>query len=190
MMNEKILILASASPRRRRYLEDLEINYKLSPVSIDESPLPGEFPEVFVARMAKEKWRKAVDLHPARYVLAADTIVYLQGRIFGKPENEEDALRMLRMLRGKVHSVATSFVFGTAMHIVHRTVVTRVEFDNFSDMMAQKYVATGEPLDKAGAYGIQGKGAFLVKNVAGSYTNIVGLPLVELIVVLRECGFV
>jgi septum formation protein len=189
--NEKI-VLASASPRRKAYLEQMGIDFDVAAAQIDETPLPEELPCSYVARMARCKYETISKKFPDRWVVSADTTVFLDGRILGKPIDQEDALRILLMLCGKKHRVATAFIVGCLdKNICHQeTVETHVKLMPFSEETAQAYVATGEPLDKAGAYGIQGRGAFLVKEIEGSYSNVVGLPLCEMIAVLSKYGIV
>lgn len=184
------IVLASSSPRRKKFLTDLGLCFTASPVNIDERVFPDELPESYVARVAFAKFSAAVRKFPDCPVLAADTTVYQGAEIFGKPEDERDALRMLQSLRGKRHNVATSFVFGKNSCYDQQTVITEVVFDVCSDRELLRYISTGEPLDKAGAYGIQGQGAFLVRALYGSYTNVVGLPLAEVRNILMKYGFV
>ncbi len=189
--NEKI-VLASASPRRRVYLEEMGIDFDTAVARIDETPLQHEPPCAYVARMARGKFEVIAKQNSGRWIVSADTIVFLNTAIFGKPADPEDALHILLTLRGKRHRVATAFILGCLeKNICHREIVeTQVRFTDFSEETARAYVATGEPLDKAGAYGIQGRGAFLVKEIEGSYSNVVGLPLCEILAVLSKYGIV
>ncbi len=190
MYSEKNIILASSSPRRQQLLQDIGLTFTISPPSIDETPYPRELPENYVERVARSKWEMVSGCHPGAWVLSADTIVYLDGRILGKPYDSEDALRMLMTLCGKTHVVATSYVLGEKKNLMQKTIKTQVKFAHFSERMARLYVDTKEPFDKAGGYGIQGKGAFLVASLQGSYTNVVGLPMAEVMESLHYFGIV
>jgi len=186
------LILASASPRRQGYFQDLGLTYQVHAADIDETSLPDEEPQAFARRMALEKARAVMALYPDSWVVAADTVVNLAGSVLGKPVNTEDAVSMLMRLSGKEHRVQTGICLACRRKTVLATqsVTTRVVFRLFPEKVARAYAATGEPLDKAGAYGIQGKGAFLVKEISGSYSNVVGLPLCELLAMLEEYGVI
>lgn len=185
---DKKLILASASPRRQHYLQELGIEFEVRTADIDECRVAGENPEDFVQRMAVEKARAMSQGAADAWVLAADTIVVLGDRVFGKPQNDADAIDILMELSGKSHTVYTAFCLcppqgaGALVNMA----ATQVTFSAFSRAVAAAYVATGEPRDKAGAYGIQGKGVFLVQSLSGSYSNVVGLPLNEVVEVLVE----
>jgi septum formation protein len=188
----KPLILASGSPRRQKYLKDLGLVFTVRTAEVTETQLPGEDPVDFVLRMAAEKALAVMNVHPGSWVVAADTVVSLQNEVLGKPKDQEDALLMLMRLSGREHCVQTGFCIGCYdenIRIVD-SVVTRVTFAGFSEDIARAYVATGEPLDKAGAYGIQGRGAFLVTTLSGSYSNVVGLPLHEVLFHLQEYGVI
>ena len=175
------LILASGSPRRRDFLADVGIAFEVRVTDIDETPLPGELPVDFVARLSREKAR-GVDLSDA-WVLGADTAVVVDGEILGKPGDEEEACAMLMQLSGRWHEVWTGFSLccQTTGKSCTKTVCTRVRFLTLTPELCRAYVRTGEPMDKAGAYGIQGKGCFLVPEISGSYTNVVGLPMTEVL---------
>jgi len=177
------LVLASGSSRRRELLEQIGVHYISKAMDIDETPNSGELARDYVARMAKEKALAALPTFPDAVVLASDTSVILDGEILGKPESEAHAVSMLTRLSGSQHQVLTSIALAKyeqeAISIEVEVVETQVEFDALSDQQILDYVATGEPMDKAGAYGIQGKGALLIKGIQGSYSNVVGLPLTE-----------
>jgi septum formation protein len=180
------LILASASPRRRHLLAALGVSFTVLPVDVDERPHAGEEPVAFARRMADEKARAASRLRP-EWVLGADTIVELDGTIFGKPLDGADAAVMLARLAGRAHVVRTAVALlapsgATAENAV---VATEVSFRPLDAAAIAAYVATGEPLGKAGAYAIQGDGAHLIDRVVGSYTNVIGLPLPEVATWLR-----
>lgn len=158
----KPLILASASPRRQQFLQDLGLNFTALAADIDETPVENEEPDAFARRMAREKAELIAQHHPTSWVVGADTVVTLGGRILGKPDDAEHALEMLRSLQGEKHQVITGValrcVLEDSSEILSRA--TEVRFARFSDAILAAYVQTGEPLDKAGAYGIQGKGGF------------------------------
>lgn len=178
-----VLQLASASPRRAVLLEQIGVVYqRLTPPDIDESRAAGESPEVYVSRMAREKaWagrRRAGD--DAGVVLGADTSVVFGDEPLGKPEDEAGAAALLRRLSGARHRVLSAVCVYRGEDCREVRVETGVRFLELSDELIRAYVATGEPMDKAGAYGIQGFGAVLVAGLGGSYSNVVGLPLAEL----------
>lgn len=177
------LILASGSPRRRDFLSDLGLAFTVQAADIDESVREAEDPAVFVGRLAHEKAAVVAALFPAAWVLAADTVVVVDGRILGKPRDAGEAASMLMQLSGRWHEVWTGFCIlrGENGSRVSRQICTRVRFMPLDPAVCLAYVRTGEPLDKAGAYGIQGKGAFLVEEIEGSYTNVVGMPLAEVL---------
>lgn len=188
----KELVLASASPRRKALLLDLGVHFTQMAADIDENFGQGEDPEEHVLRLATEKCTRVMEQFPARWVLAADTIVYMGNDIFGKPESNEQALDTLMLLSGKTHNVATAFRLG-CLHLdiqYAETVITEVSFAPFTENEARAYVQTGEPNDKAGAYGIQGMGGVFVRKLRGSYSNVVGLPLWEVITALNKYGIV
>ncbi len=190
--NSEQIILASASPRRQQYLQDMGLTFTVQSAAIAEQPIEGEDPTAFVSRMAREKAAVVRASFPEVWIIGGDTIVCLGPRIFGKPADKEDAVVQLMALSGREHSVRTGFCVTHAGRGVEvtKTVATKVFFAPFSEATARAYVATGESLDKAGAYAIQGKGACLVQSIEGSYSNVVGLPLCELLQVLEEHGVI
>ncbi len=181
------LVLASQSPRRRELLVQPGLDAEVRPAHADEATSPGEAPRAYVLRVARDKARAV----PGEVVLAADTAVVLGDEILGKPSDAEDARRMLRALSGTTHEVLTAVVVRRpAVRIeVDAVVATRVRFAPLSRAAVDWYVRTGEPLDKAGAYAIQGAGGAFVLDVEGSVSNVVGLPLAETAVLLRRTGF-
>ena len=186
------LILASASPRRKYLLEYLGLDIEVIEAEVEEKPYEGETPQEFAQRTACDK-AEAVSLRNAEsWVLGADTVVVHDDRILGKPRDAVEALEMLQTLAGHSHLVHTGFCLMHADNKVsiRRVVTTEVTFSPFSDDIAAAYVATKEPLDKAGAYGIQGCGGFLVEKINGSYSNVVGLPLAEVIQEFLRHGIV
>lgn len=185
------LLLASASPRRRELLQRVGLPLELRPADVDETPYQGEAPGAYVTRIARAK-AAATPRRPDDWVLAADTTVTIDGQILGKAESPEEAATMLRGLSGRVHQVLTAFVLvgeRDGQAVVHERVVgtdvTMIELDGGT---LADYVASGEWRGKAGAYAIQGIGAALVSAVRGSVTNVIGLPLAEVVAALREVG--
>lgn len=180
------LILASSSPRRRELLGAAGYVFDVFSPEIDETPWPGEAAEAHVLRMAREKAAAIAGSWPNHLVLAADTIVVLEGSILGKPASAQQAEGMLCSLSGRGHQVMTavSIQLGSCQKEV--LCVSDVTFRELSQEDIRRYVASGEPMDKAGAYGIQGSAAGFVREIRGSYTNIVGLPLAEVIEALGE----
>ena len=183
------LILASASPRRRELLLALGLHCDCIPAAIDETPLPGEDPAAFARRMAESKAKVvAATQPPSACVLAADTIVCIDNRILGKPRTPQEALFFLELLNARSHTVITGYSikaqFRDLDHTAHAS--TRVDFGHFDHYILQAYAACGEPLDKAGAYAIQGAGSFLVAAVHGSSTNVIGLPVHAVLQVLVQ----
>ncbi|MFN2354682.1 MAG: nucleoside triphosphate pyrophosphatase [Desulfopila sp.] len=189
--SEKI-VLASGSPRRQRYLTELGVEFDVFVPRIDETPRAAEQPCRYVARMAQHKGTVAQEKHPHLCVIAADTTVYIEDAILGKPRSDMDAVEMLMRLRGREHCVATAFTLACRKRNIcyNETVVTHVRFCRFTEREAWRYVETGESADKAGAYGIQGLGGVFVEEIKGSYTNVVGLPLCEMVVALQHYGIV
>lgn len=184
------LILASASPRRRELLEQAGVIFTVIPSNADEDVIAGETPAEYALRVAKAKAQDVANTQPGHWVLGADTIVVIDDNILGKPKDATDGYRMLRLLSGCIHQVMTAFVLIAAngQEYTHQIVATTVTFKPLSDEQIQEYLATGEPFDKAGAYAVQGIGAALVEKVEGSYTNVVGLPIDEVLEVLRSAG--
>ncbi len=187
------VVLASQSPRRRELLASIGVSVEVRPGAADESVLPGEGAEAYVRRLSRAK-AEAVPASPGEIVLGADTAVVLGAEILGKPRDEADAARMLRTLSGRTHVVWTG-VHGRALAPDGRSersetiaVSSAVRFVTLDPARIGWYVSTGEPLDKAGAYAVQGVGGVLVRGVAGSVTNVVGLPLAETLALLGRLG--
>ena len=185
------LILASASPRRRQLLHEAGVAFTVLPSSTTEEIRPKETPETYALRVAREKAQDIAQRFSGSWVLGADTIVAIDGQILGKPKDCDDGFRMLQSLSGRTHRVMTAFVLIDETGTIHtsQVVVSHVTFQVLSDEQIRAYLATGEPSDKAGAYAIQGLGSALVARVEGSYTNIVGLPIEEVLQVLKAVGF-
>jgi septum formation protein len=184
------LILASASPRRRELLSQLGVSYLCDPADIDETPLAGEAPEDYVRRMAQEKAAAVATRYPApQYaVLAADTTVVIEDDVLGKPRDHFHGLAILARLSGRQHSVLTAICLYSDSGPRCELVETRVEFAQLSREICEAYLATEEPWDKAGGYGIQGLGGAFVRSIHGSYSNVVGLPLCETWQLLASIG--
>ena len=184
------LILASASPRRRELLARLAIPFTVLPANIDESTLPGEVPWAYTRRVAYAKAQHIARQFPTAVVLGADSVVVLEHHILGKPRDTDDARQMLARLSGRVHTVMTAVaVLHHARHVVCLDVVqTLVRFHPLSPSAIEHYIATGEPMDKAGAYAIQGAAAVFVVSWEGCYTNVVGLPLRRTAAFLQAAG--
>ncbi|MBX9609297.1 MAG: Maf family nucleotide pyrophosphatase [Gammaproteobacteria bacterium] len=184
-----MLHLASRSPRRAELLRLIGVDFVLVDVEVDERQLAGEAPAAYVCRVAEDKARVGAAALPSdAVVLAADTTVCLDGEILGKPLDADDARRMLARLSGRTHEVLTAVVVGTRASLAAEVITTRVEFMPLDGAVIAAYVASGEPADKAGAYGIQGVGGALVKRIEGSYGAVVGLPLAETAEMLARAG--
>ena len=182
------LILASASPRRRELLQNAGLRFRVIPSQTAEEVRPGEAPPRLCPTDGQDKARAVARDHPAAWILAADTIVEIDGQILGKPRDEADGRRMLGLLSGRQHRVMTAFVILGAEHRVERLVTSTVRFKPLSEAQIGAYLASGEPADKAGAYAIQGQGRALVADMQGSYTNVVGLPTDEVLACLQALG--
>jgi septum formation protein len=190
MVNNSSIVLASASPRRAELLASAGIIFTVVPGDINETPLPEEEPVAHVLRLAEGKAREVASRGGGRFFIGADTIVLCAGEIMGKPCDNADAGRMLRRLSGRTHQVITGFAVLDRMSgkSLSRAVSTDVTFKPLDDEEISAYVSTGCPLDKAGAHAIQGGAAYMVEKINGSYTNVVGLPLCEVVATLREMG--
>ncbi|WP_026843276.1 Maf family nucleotide pyrophosphatase [Citrifermentans bremense] len=189
-MKNSSIVLASASPRRSELLESAGIQFRVVPADINEEPFPGEEPVDHVQRLAEGKARAAAELAEGRFFLGADTIVLCDGEIMGKPKDAADAKRMLKKLSGVPHEVVTGFAIYDRERkgAVVEAIRTKVFFKKLRDEEILDYIATGCPFDKAGAYAIQGGAAHMVQKIEGSYTNVVGLPLCEVVDALRVIG--
>lgn len=187
------LLLASASERRKELLDQIGVRYQSAPMDIDESVQENEQAVDYVVRLAREKAQTGMMLNPDMLVLAADTTVVVAGNILGKPEDEQEAGEMLRQLSGSRHQVLTEIAAAKYMHgalkVKSQVVLTDVIFSDITEQQIEQYIKTGEPMGKAGAYGIQGKAALFVKRLEGSYSNVVGLPLAETGGLLEGFGF-
>ena len=189
-MNQELICLASASPRRRELLAQIGVPCDVRPVDVDERQQPGEAPADYVVRIALAKARAAAEAGPdGRLVLGSDTAVVADGEVMGKPADAADARRMLGLLSGRSHDVLTAVAVvadGRAGTALSESTVT---FRTLHQPEIDAYVATGEPMDKAGAYAIQGRAAVFVSRLEGSYSGVMGLPLYETAGLLSEFGY-
>lgn len=181
-----MLLLASSSPRRRELLQLTGIPFETVPANADESIPAGMPPAQAVELLAKRKAGVVFETHPQDVVLGADTLVTIDGMILGKPNDEADAVRMLRLLSGRVHETVTGFCVRSAAGETSGVERTEVTFLPLSDADILSYVKTGEPLDKAGAYGIQGHGALLIQGIRGDYYTVMGLPIARINRILKK----
>ncbi len=184
------IILASASPRRSDLLAMMGIPCDIQPGDIDETVQEGEPPGMHVRRLSLEKTQELAGRYPDSWVIGADTIVVIEGHILGKPSTTAEAEYMLKMLSGKTHQVFTGITIFRASPATQLTdaVVSDVLFKQIPEEEIRWYVRTGEPFDKAGGYALQGKGAFFIEKIHGSFTNVIGLPLCETIEMLKLAG--
>lgn len=182
------VVLASASPRRRELLSLVGIRHEVRPADVDESIHPGEAPAVYAERVARAKACAHGNLGEDTLIVAADTIVVIDDSILGKPESEEDAARMLAVLSGRTHTVYTAAALRRGERIVSAVEHVAVTFRRLSEAEIRAYVKTGEPMDKAGAYGIQGYGATIVERIDGDYFAVMGLSLVRMVRLMAELG--
>ena len=196
-----MLVLASASPRRQELLRNAGIPFVLQPTDIPEVPWPGEAPRAFAERMAREKALTVFRQRPDDFVLGADTIVIVDAEILGKPRDAADAARMLRLLSGRRHQVTTGVCLVAPQRRAEnrqletgfedvRSATTIVTVTALSDDDIRSYISTGEPMDKAGAYAIQGRASRWISHIEGDYFNVVGLPVSLVYKMLRERGVV
>ncbi|WP_428909273.1 Maf family protein [Niallia sp. Krafla_26] len=183
------LILASSSPRRKELLENLQLTFQTVSSDVDENYDPNWSPDEIVMELAYRKAQAVALKYPSSFVIGSDTIVVNDGVILGKPQNREDAFSMLNSLSGKTHSVFTGVSIVTPNDKIKFYEKSDVEFWELSIEEINQYLDTGEPFDKAGAYGIQGFGSLLVKKMAGDYFAVVGLPVSRTIRELKKAGF-
>jgi len=179
--HHRSIILASQSPRRRDLLQQAGLSFSVIPSLVEENPIFHVSPEQYVKDLSEQKAAEVSERHPGCWVIGADTIVLADGGVLGKPRNRSNARSMLKQLSGKTHVVLTGYTIccKAAQKRFSETVKTEVTFKNLVDAEIEWYINTEEPFDKAGAYGIQGIGMFMVKRINGSYTNVVGLPICE-----------
>lgn len=186
----KPIILASQSPRRKELLARLGLVFSTIPANIEENIASFQLPQTAVQEIAFQKARYVSDLLNDGLIIAADTVVVLKDTILGKPADEKHAYEMLTSLSGQEHIVVTGICLMDAASGDYQVEaeITKVKFRELSETEIKNYIATGEPMDKAGAYGIQGRGAVLVDRIEGCYYNVVGLPLTRLYLMLERCG--
>jgi septum formation protein len=184
------IILASASPRRELLLRQIGLEFRVVPSQVEEIVDPGLKSSELVLQLADLKARSVARRYPSAVVLGADTVVCCAGQLLGKPQDRDDAVQMLQLLSGRVHDVVTGVVLRQESTGLVRSeaVTTKVRFRSLNETEIAGYLATGEPFDKAGAYGIQGYGALLVESIQGCYFNVVGLPLSKLPGMFRDFG--
>jgi septum formation protein len=183
------VILASQSPRRRELLAQIGITHEVRPADVDETVWPGEQPVPHSERLARDKAHTLALLHPEAVVIGSDTIVVIDGDILGKPASRDEAIAMLERLSGREHTVYTSVAVAHEGRTLSGVEAVQVEFRTLTRAQIEAYVDTGEPMDKAGAYGIQGYGATLVERINGDYFAVMGLPLGRLVGLIRELGY-
>ena len=181
-------ILASASPRRRELLQSVGLKFNIIPAHVNENYLSGESPRQHVKRLSTDKAIIIARKYPEAWVLGADTIVVIDGLILGKPKNEAQARKMLQKLSGREHKVFTGFTIAHVAAKIYKTKVIQsaVQFKTISPKEMDWYVSCDEPYDKAGGYAVQGKGAYFIQSIRGSYTNVIGLPLCEVLEELKK----
>ncbi|MFL5550599.1 MAG: Maf family protein [Gemmatimonadaceae bacterium] len=182
------VVLASGSPRRRQLLDLIGITHEVRPSNIDETARPREAPRRHAERLAREKATAVARRDPDLITIGADTVVVINRKVLGKPVDDADAARMLAMLSGREHTVITAIAVSRGKKLRSAIEEVRVKFRRLRDAEIDAYIATREPMDKAGAYGIQGYGATIVERIEGDYFAVMGLPLVRLINLLRDVG--
>lgn len=187
-MSECRVILASGSPRRRQLLDLIGIAHEVRPPNIDETMRPRETPRRHAERLAREKASAIARRDPDLITIGADTIVVVNRNVLGKPRDAEDAARMLALLSGREHVVTTAVAVSRGKKLRSAVEEVSVRFRRLRDDEIEAYIATGEPMDKAGAYGIQGYGATIVERIEGDYFAVMGLPIVRLVGLLRDVG--
>lgn len=185
-LKNKKIILASRSPRRAQLLKSIGLNFSILPTPVEENIGESESPVDFVRRVALEKARWVQNKPPVDLIIAADTVVYIDNRILQKPNNAEDAAAMLGLLSSATHQVVTGFCLLSENKQIVEHEITRVEFYELTDREIEAYVNSGEPMDKAGAYGIQGFASIFIKKIEGCYFNVVGFPLAKFYRHLKE----
>ena len=181
-------ILASGSPRRRQWMEALQIPYELWKPDVDETPLPGEDPEAMVERLARAKAEIVAQVNPGRWVIAADTTVAVDHHVLGKPEDVDDAVRMLGLIQGRNHEVHTGLCLRRDAEVHSLVDTAEVYLRPVTEAQARWYASTGEPMDKAGAYAVQGIAALFIDRIEGSFATVMGFPVERFGELTRSLG--
>ena len=192
MQIQNRITLASSSPRRKALLEEAGLTFSICPADIDEDIRKGESPREHTIRLAEEKAQVVAKKTNDSWIIGADTIVFIDNQILGKPSDINEARKMLNLLSGRYHTVVTAFCILNVStgKTVKKAVESKVKIKKLADKEIEDYLKTGEPLDKAGAYAVQGVGNFMIEEIGGSYTNVVGLPTEELKDALKKVGIV
>jgi septum formation protein len=184
----KQIILASKSPRRKQILEQVGLDFTVEVSDFDETQIKFKTPQEMVKKLSLEKAKIIAKKNPNAIIIGADTDVVLNNEILGKPKSKQDAVRILKLLSGKAHEVITGFTVISGNKVVTKHVTSKVKFKKLTDAEIKAYVKTGEPMDKAGGYGIQEKGGLFIEDIQGDYSNIVGLPIFAVSEVLKQFG--
>ena len=189
-MKTKKIILASGSPRRKQILEQVGLKFTIEVSDYEEKPISGVKPYEFVETLSLEKAKAVAKNHNDAIIIAADTIVFLNNQILGKPKTKEDARGMLKKLSGNTHSVFTGFTIIDTVNkrTITNHVETKIRFKNLSEEEILAYIETKEPMDKAGSYGVQDRGALFVEHIEGDYSSVMGLPILKIFEILKEFG--
>jgi septum formation protein len=182
------VVLASSSPRRHQLLQLIGVAHEVQPADVDETYTPGELPDYYAERLARAKAELVSALNRESVVIGADTIVVADGKVLGKPRDFADATRMLKILSGRAHVVMTAVAVAHEATMVSTVEKVSVTFRDLTDQEITSYIATGEPMDKAGAYGIQGYGATIVRRIDGDYFAVMGLSLIRLVELFAQLG--
>ncbi|MGA9355147.1 MAG: Maf family protein [Terriglobales bacterium] len=185
-----MLVLASASPRRQELLRNANIGFEVQPANINEVPLPNEAAKAYAERLAREKAQAVAQQRPHDAVLGADTVVVIDQQILGKPANSDDAARMLRLLSGRTHHVITGVCLAISGRVEVASETTAVTMTEIAEEEIAAYIANGEPMDKAGAYAIQGIASRWIPRIEGEYSNVVGLPVARVFRMLRNAHLI
>jgi len=184
----KKIILASQSPRRKKILEQIGLDFKVVISDFDETKIRFKTPQEMVEKLSLGKAKTIAKKYPNSIIIGADTTVIFKSEIIGKPKSKEDAVRILRLLSGNTHEIVTGFTVLKGNKSITKHVTSRVKFKKLTEDEIKAYVATGEPMDKAGGYGIQEKGGLFMENIQGDYFNVVGLPIFAVAKALKKFG--
>jgi septum formation protein len=184
----KKIILASKSPRRKQILQQVGLEFTVEVSDFDEAQVKFKTPEDLVEKLSLEKAKVIAGKNPDAIIIGADTTVIYKNEIIGKPTSKQDAVRILKLLSGNIHEVVTGFTVISDKKSITKHVTSKVKFKKLSEVEIKAYVATGEPMDKAGGYGIQDKGGLFIENIQGDYFNVVGLPIFAVSEALKQFG--